>query len=461
MTMKLFRFTQLWAWLAVATLAALFFVWPVTHTTGIRNALLVLCLLQFGVLIFGKDGPRLLSGLAIPVRIYLALMVWLLVVALFISDHTVWSLVEIHEDWLKVTLALVLGLLVGAASSDSRPIPRYLVAGIIIAALGLHVIYIDITGILQWARTGQIPARLAGFSEHVGYSNHVVLMFLTLLFAEAYSRLNRRRGVLAVPHWVFATLLGAGIVAFVFASTRNAIVELSCVLGVLIVLYWREHPSRATSRRALGVAMLVGAGVLLAAVWGFSEDPRTSELFRDIPIALDTTTHKAWLDQRKYPLPKHADGTEVSHSNYMRIAWAKEGIILASENPLGVGYGREAFGRALLSKGGGDMNGSSHSGWLDLAIGAGIPGVLLWCMFLASVAHIGLRRYRFDGSVYGLVLLLVTAGFSVRMVVDTPNYDHVFQQFMFLVGLLAIWSLRDSMYAGLLQPMHSTQVRSA
>jgi hypothetical protein len=461
MTMKLFRFTQLWAWLAVATLAALFFVWPVTHTTGIRNALLVLCLLQFGVLVFRKDGPRLLSGLAIPVRIYLALIVWLLVVALFISDHTVWSLKEIHEDWLKVTLALVLGLLVGVASSDSLRTSRYLVAGAIIAALELHVIYIDITGILQWARIGQMPARLAGFSEHVGYSNNVVLMLLTLLLAEAYSRLNRRRGALAVPNWVFATILGAGIVALVFAWARNGIVELSCVLGVLIVLYWREHRSSPTSRRRLGVAMLFGAGALLAAVWGFIEDPRTSMLFQDIPIALDTATHKAWLDQSKYPLPKHADGTDVSHSNYMRIAWAKEGIILVLEKPLGVGYGRDAFGRALRTKGGGDMNGSSHSGWLDLAIGAGIPGVLLWCMFLASVAHIGLRRYRSDGSVYGLALLLVTVGFSIRMLVDSVNYDHVFQQFMFVTGLLTMWSLHVPVHTGLSRPTHSTLVRSA
>ena len=458
--MKLFRFTLLWTWLAVATLAALFFVWPVTHTTGIRNALLVLCLLQFGVLVFRKDGLRLLSGLAIPVRIYLALMVWLLVVALFISDHTVWSLKEIHEDWLKVTLALVLGLLVGVASSDSLRTSRYLVAGAIIAALALHVIYIDITGILQWARIGQMPTRLAGFSEHVGYSNNVVLMLLTLLLAEAYSRLNRRRGALAVPNWVFATILGAGIVALVFAWARNGIVELSCVLGVLIVLYWREHRSSPTSRRRLGVAMLFGAGALLAAVWGLSADPRTSMLFQDIPIALDTATHKAWLDQSKYPLPKRSDGTEVSHSNYLRIAWAKEGIILVSEKPLGVGYGRDAFGRALLPKGGGDINGSSHSGWLDLAIGAGVPGILLWCMFLISIAHIGLRRYRFDGSVYGLALLLVTVGFSIRMLVDPVNFDHVFQEFMLLVGLLAKWSLHNSVHVGLSQPTYPKPIRS-
>jgi len=107
------------------------------------------------------------------------------------------------------------------------------------------------------------------------------------------------------------------------------------------------------------------------------------------------------------------------------------------------------------------MNGSSHSGWLDLAIGAGIPGVLLWCMFLASVAHIGLRRYRSDGSVYGLALLLVTVGFSIRMLVDSVNYDHVFQQFMFVTGLLTMWSLHVPVHTGLSRPTHSTQVRSA
>jgi len=59
------------------------------------------------------------------------------------------------------------------------------------------------------------------------------------------------------------------------------------------------------------------------------------------------------------------------------VAWAKEGIKLVIENPLGFGLIEGSFGRLVARQWPGTSLTQSHSGWVDLALGIGIPGMIL------------------------------------------------------------------------------------
>ena len=83
-------------------------------------------------------------------------------------------------------------------------------------------------------------------------------------------------------------------------------------------------------------------------------------------------------------------------SAYMRIAWFKEALVFIGEHPLGIGYGRNAFGHGIKIKYGKRV-GHSHSGILDLTIGTGIPGALLWLGFLLSLVYLAFRRFNTSG----------------------------------------------------------------
>ena len=124
-------------------------------------------------------------------------------------------------------------------------------------------------------------------------------------------------------------------------------------------------------------------------------------------------------------------------SNYMRLARMKAGVDLTLENPWGVGFGRNAFGHAVMKKYG-ESSSHSHSGLIDLAVGTGIPGTLLWIGFLASLATLGWRSFRRTQDYCALALLLLVTGYGTRMVLDSTIRDHMLQMFLFLAAFLAV-----------------------
>jgi O-antigen ligase len=211
------------------------------------------------------------------------------------------------------------------------------------------------------------------------------------------------------------------------------------LMGLLfVVLYYRRNRARIGKPALAAVGALVVAGVALSAYLGVHSDPRWRSFQETIPIALDTRTHKAWLDVEKYPLPRLSNGRPVRESNYLRIAWLKEGSLLVLEHPLGVGFGREAFEVGLRQKYG-EGRGYTHSGILDLAIGAGIPGAVLWLGFLGTLFLAAWRRSASGPHGYhSLLLVFLVADFGSRMFIDSIIRDHMLQQFLFLVGLVSV-----------------------
>jgi O-antigen ligase len=156
-----------------------------------------------------------------------------------------------------------------------------------------------------------------------------------------------------------------------------------------------------------------------------------------VSIAWDTEHYKAWQDNGRDGWPKLPSGERVDDSAYQRIAWLKEGLLLFKEHPYGIGFGRDAFGHGLKAKYG-QGGGHSHSGLLDMAIGLGIPGVLLWLVFFSSLASVAGRQYRANRNYAALLLLLLLTDYGARMVLDSVIRDHMLQQFMFLAGLAAV-----------------------
>lgn len=77
----------------------------------------------------------------------------------------------------------------------------------------------------------------------------------------------------------------------------------------------------------------------------------------------------------------------VSVTNYERMAWAKEGIKLAIQNPLGYGLIERSFGHLAKLNWPDSKLHQSHSGWIDLTLGLGIPGILLILSSLLLLLH--------------------------------------------------------------------------
>lgn len=430
--------------IALALVGALFFVWPIPHTISACDLLLVLNLCLFGYLAWQRGWPRRsFRGLLLPAAVLVALTAWMYLVAFFVSPETSWSLDEISSQWIRGLIALSAGALAATAVSTNPDLMRKALFVIIIALL-LHVLYVDIEAVYLWWHDQGLE-RLAGLTEGPDKSNYLTNMLFCFLLAEFFLRICHKKRSLPFGNGILATALVLTVISEIAERTRNGILTLVLMLSVLGTLYLVERRNRLRkSAIVVGVAAMLilvasGLGLVVAARQASSLDNLIGTVF----IAWDTQHYKAWQDNGRYGWPKLPNGETVDDSAYLRIAWFKEGLLLVRDHPLGIGFGRNAFGHGLKDKYG-EGGGHSHSGLLDLAIGVGVPGALLWLGFIVSLMLFAWKRYRSTKSYAAFLLVLVLLDYGVRMLVDSVIRDHMLQQFMFLAGLTAVMMAAES-----------------
>lgn len=411
------------------------FVLPVPHTISLRDLLLLVLLCVFGYLAWrARPSSAWWRELRLPLSLYLILTLWLLVVALWISQETAWSLGEIRGQWLKASAAWIAGMLAALAAQAEERSARAVLLAVFLALL-IHVLYLDIEALLALIKSGQLPRRIGGLTEGPDRLNYLTNILFAFLLTELLGRLRRRR--LPLGYGLLGVVLAAVLFSVYIAQLRNGALPLMLMGLLFAVLYYRQVRARIGKPALAAVGALVVSGVILFAYLSTESDSRWGDFRETIPIALDTQNHKAWLDPVKYPYPSLPGGQPVNESNYLRIAWLKEGGLLVLEHPLGVGFGREAFEVGLRKKYG-EGHGYTHSGVLDLAIGTGIPGAMLWLGFLGGLFHVAWRRFSVSENYHALLLMFLIADFGSRMFVDSIIRDHMLQQFLFLAGLASV-----------------------
>lgn len=436
----------------LAALFALMFVWPIPHTIALRNLLLFLSLLIFAWSAYlERPATEWVRPVRLPVTLYLVLTVWLVLEALLVSNETAWSLSEIGGQWFKGASALAIGGLAALAVREKGIITHRSLMLVVFGALFAHVAYVVGADIAGWFGTGALARRVQGLTEGPDKMNYLTNMLLAILTAEAFFRRAFRRRLLPLPGWLLLAAIGLTGFSSYVEGMRNGMVAALFLFASTGSLYWFERRKKA--KRGI---LLAGLAVFTLACGafgylGYKADPRWQTLGESVDLALDTQQHKAWLDMRKYPLPKLASGQEVEPSAYLRAAWMKEGVILALEHPLGLGFGRNAFGHGIKEKYG-EGGGHSHSGLLDMAIGAGIPGAFLWAAFLLSLIYLAASTYFRRKNPYAMILFFLVTGYFSRMLVDSVVRDHMLEQFMFLVGLFALLMLKEGRDAPDRQP---------
>jgi len=433
-------------------LGLLFFVWPVPHTVSVRDLLLALNLLVFGYLAWRQGWPRdVARALSVPGAMLLALTAWMYVVAVFIFPENTWSLGEIESQWWRALAALLVGVFVATAMRENRRLTVGVFA-VLLAALAAHILYVDFQAMQGLLAPGALE-RMAGLTEGPDKSNYLTNVLFGFLLAELFFRAVYGKRVLPLSNTVFAAALALTSVSVFAERTRNGIITLVLMLLLLSWFYLRDRHARLNK-----LALFAGIAAMMAIVLGGAalvvtarQSSSFNELIDTIPIAWDTEHYKAWQEGNPESWPKLPNGQTVDVSVYQRIAWFKEGLLLVRDHPLGIGFGRNAFGHGLKAKYG-HGGGHSHSGLLDMAIGLGIPGALLWLGFFASLAVIAWRRrrageqYARDGVVRepgmqnyaAILLLLLLLDYGARMLLDSVIRDHMLQQFMFLTALAAV-----------------------
>ncbi|MDD3466164.1 MAG: O-antigen ligase family protein [Campylobacterales bacterium] len=415
------------------------FVWPIPRTIAVRNISIALSVLIFGYLAF-KNGVFRFAFSDAQKKVFVVLTastLWFYLEAIVVSPETAWALKELMQ-WISAIVCFGLGFLVANIEDKKAKI----VFLIVLSAIFAHIFYIDLFAVKYFvSNQGTLPTRIDGLTEGPDKANYITNWALALIGAEIYFRTVKHKRLIPIDNFLLGFLFVLVIASSYFETMRFGFIGLIFTFIGFLFLYLLSARSISASKKSI-IFFLSGIIFISFLYVSYKSDPRWNTLKETLPIALDTEHNKGWLSSKKYGYPKLSNGEMVSTSNYERPAWAKEGLILIAENPLGVGYGRNAFGHALKAKYG-EGGGHSHSGIIDLGIGTGVPGIILWVVFLGSLVYYGFSSFKKHGSYFGMALFFIASGFFFRMIVDSVIRDHMLEQFMFLAGFLLTMSARE------------------
>ncbi len=415
---------------ALLLCAGLLFVWPLPGTIALRYLLLLLA----GIAVFAASCNRRVDlRRQLPlVAVLVALSLWFLIQALAISAETPWALGELRGQWLPAIAACAIGMLL-AAGVDSQDRPAAL------AVLAASLLLLVVLGIGQslwhFVRFHQLLRMEVPLTRGHLEMSVVINTLLSILLSDVLCRIvvGRRLLPIGLPWLVFA--LVCALVESYLANARNGLIGTVFIVILAAALALREPRAKRALQRRKHAVLLATAAIAAIATVTLMRDERWHFL-DTVPVAWDIRNNTAWLSENR-PMPRLPDGSTVEASAYVRIAFIHAGLELMAGNPLGVGYGRNAFDHALVRAYPDADVGHAHSGWIDLGVGTGLPGVLLWLGLSVVLLRTGWLGWRNGHNGFALVLLVMTSEYSLRMLLDSVNRDHMLQTFMFLVGYLS------------------------
>ncbi|WP_217425430.1 O-antigen ligase family protein [Polynucleobacter tropicus] len=176
----------------------------------------------------------------------------------------------------------------------------------------------------------------------------------------------------------YMTLIVGNLFLFDIQNIKNGIAY-STVMGALFLtdLFTKITLGKWWKKWALAMLVLVFFVVVLYI--HLQKNNSWRALVADGKVAVQTEKYQQWkfAGEQGYPINEY--GQIVSATNYERVAWFVVGMQLATQTPLGYGLVEDSFKR--IAKANWPETSSnlshSHSGWLDLFLAVGIPGVIL------------------------------------------------------------------------------------
>lgn len=401
-----------------AWLAAIVFVFPIPHTIALRNLLLLGVLALLATL--RSTARPLLPQAMKPAAWWLAATTtWLLLHSLVMAPAPALALENLRGDWFLPLLTAVLSAF-AAARTGSR---QALMA--VVAALLAHMLWMFGWQLWLWVVAGMSggwPAGMVPNGERDYYSS-LSGFLLALLLAERLTS-QGTGGALFSPR--------PGWTAFVIALIADAALRVrnGTIVSVLLLLtatLWIARRQPRFFLLLLVVASLGGASVAL--------DPRWSGLKESLAVGW-TSPSTYWQNWDPAFRPPTPSGAKLEESAYARAAWAHQAVQAIGEHPLGLGFGRDAFGRAIAQKYGFAGMVSSHSGWLDFALGAGLPGLALLLITGGLAIRGGWRQFRERDDGVGLMFSFLIGSYLLRGLLDGHMSGWRLGLFAFLCGVL-------------------------
>jgi hypothetical protein len=369
------------------TFVVLYSVWILPEIAAWRNTSLVIGA-ALGLFVSYQYRFLLLNKQALPIWLIGILFIWASFHLLFLSQNPAVQLIEFKGIWKRAFLAVFFALGLGLSiANNAERIKKWSWPLIYLGLLMPTLIYL-----LKWTLThyGQsifglesVPLFLKVYPGsqlfYVPKTDYVVFCLPTLAVAlgQILTLLQEKR-----IKWAQLCIYGASIaaVSFVFygQNVKNGFVY-EAILFILFFLMMVVVIKKHWTPIKVGIIALILIGVGFVGYKHIQQNDSWTSFAADYKIAVQLDRNQEWKFNGEKGYPLNELGKTVSITNYERIAWGLVGMSLFQENLMGYGLIENSFGPLVNQK----WPESSvhlthaHSGWLDLALGLGLPGIAL------------------------------------------------------------------------------------
>lgn len=447
-------------------------IWATTHTIALRNVLL-----GFGALLslwiwidwvrdfygnLGKPRPPLLAWS--PLALTFLMLCWVVIHFLLFSVDPDRQWDELNSTWLRSLLATLIGSATGLVLIRKKSYLPWLWIGLLISFLVLICQYIpkalqrrSIFGVdyfadyIYWAKFSGV---LAGTLLIAGLLGLLIDYFRdsmdpALAISPANEETSTKRINLLIPAYTFFGIFIATY-SFVFIFDAKAGVG----MAIFLIFFWVTIGvyslcikifKNKKQKKVLGIFLKLGAFlfliVLILSILAFKHvenNPGWGNLVGDIMISAQTNKYQNWRSAKKFGVPERDDGSPVRASTYGRVAWASVGVDLILSQPLGSGTTRSFINQVQKLEPGFNDTQYTHSGWIDMGLSYGIPGILL----IPVALLIAIMRAVF-GLSGGLKSTIITLALAILILYGGGEYafQHGIEVLLYLSGLLGGLSL--------------------
>jgi hypothetical protein len=430
---------RLFAGLLFISGAGLLSIWPLPGTMALRNLLLLVGGLS-SIYLFSKDKEAFRTALRanLPLVMFFG---WALAHYFFLAHQKETQWKELTGFWLRSGISTLIGASIGVLLSrkssleDERPktSPAFVLELSIYTSLAIYLLrYLYELAFSQ----GAFPADF--YMTPFGGKPQIVV-FIGIAFIAALTHLLLG---LESPNWKKKVILpaftmGLSLLSFYFANTKNGfLISFVILFGVLLLTLKKDYYSPK-----IKLAIVVAA-IPLAVVGGMhmKENAAWHTAYADIKTGVAISEQTYWKDWVTQALPHNENGQAVNQSTYLRVAWLTAALQLIQETPWG--YGLMSYSFSYLAKEKwpdfyskeGDHMVATHSGWMDLTLGLGIPATLLVFLSLFTSSRNALKKTG-PGGFWSKYSMLIPPFFLLSFLTVEVSYDIFFELLFFFCAI--------------------------
>ncbi len=274
---------------------------PISGTIALKNilisALIVVLLASFFKNRLYRELKNYDKKLIIIIFALFIFLLYALLHSFYLSENPEWSLRHYRGHLFYPTVYFLTGMLLANFVSNSKKISARTVITVLFLSMFIHVLYIDLVAFDRLWNSGVMTRRYGGLIQHITAANYVTNILLAIIVSEFLYRFRVKIKILPFSNGVLYLLLALCVFsAFVEALRLGDIILVFLGIGSAVIFLYKNNLHSRWARNTIAVGLFVILSVPLA--YNIHSDPRWSKLIETIPLAVDTSNSKHWLDKK-------------------------------------------------------------------------------------------------------------------------------------------------------------------